>query len=166
MDQNAKSTNQDSTVIKTVEKIEAAVTEGMGSPSQGIPASATQSALMNIMLRMIEEGEIPFETLVKNVQEKGDSLNSAKKIVASISKNIEKKDGKASDKVSTIAVELVLGEKQIAAISKEAGIPPNEVSTELVELLPKIVEKFTPDGNMPDPTAVRQAASLLRSKIS
>jgi hypothetical protein len=171
MDQNKKSSqsansNQSSTVIKTVEKIQEGVTEDMGSPSQGTPTSATQSALMNIILQMIEEGQIPFEALVKNVQEKGDSLNSAKEIVALISKDIEKKDGKAGDMVSTVAVQLVLGEQQIAAISKKAGVPANEVSTELVELLPKIVEKFTPDGNIPDPVAVRQAASLLRTKIS
>ena len=152
------------TSASTVNQIEIGITESIGSPSQGTPTSSTQATLMNIVLRMIEDGQIGFEALVKNFQDRATALAPAQTPTPSDGA-IEKNTG-ATQKAGTIQVDLILGKPQIAAIAKEAGIPTEEVAAELIEILPKIIDKFTPDGKMPDAATVRQAASLLRTKIS
>ena len=146
--------NTDTTSINTVDQITVGITESLGSPSQGTPASTTQAVLMNIVLQMIEDGEIAFEALVKNFQDRPTPTENS----------TTPNDGK--EKGGSIQVELMLGQQQLEAIAKEAGIPLGEVTTDLMRVLPLIVDKFTPDGKTPDPATVRQAASLLRTKIS
>lgn len=44
----------------------------------------------------------------------------------------------------------VLGKDQIAALAKQAGIPESQGASVLSQVLPAMVDKLTPDGNIPE----------------
>lgn len=43
-----------------------------------------------------------------------------------------------------------LGPETMAQLSTQAGVDQNTVATQLSQLLPSLVDKLTPDGNVPD----------------
>ncbi|WP_411727446.1 YidB family protein [Methyloglobulus sp.] len=59
--------------------------------------------------------------------------------------------GKGENK-SVSAAQLVeaLGEEKVAELAKEAGIPANKGADVLSQVLPSIVDKMTPDGEVPE----------------
>ncbi len=132
-----------------------ALGETIGNPTQGAETSTTQTALLGIVLQRLEDGKLGFNALINRFHENG-LTDHAKSWV-----------GKGENKrVSCTEIEQALGKEHIEAIAKEAGIPPEEVAAELCDLLPMLIDKFTPDGKIPEPAVIQQAASLLRTKIS
>jgi uncharacterized protein YidB (DUF937 family) len=51
--------------------------------------------------------------------------------------------------VSGEQIQQVLGNEQIQAFAQSAGIAPEGASSQLADLLPGIVDKLTPDGQVP-----------------
>lgn len=51
--------------------------------------------------------------------------------------------------VSGEQVQKVLGDEQVQAFAKSAGIAPEAASSQLAELLPGMVDKLTPNGDIP-----------------
>jgi len=131
-----------------------AIEESVGSPTKGDQVSSTQAALMQIVLCKIEGGELDLRTLIDRFNASGmwDKTSSW----VGKGKNAE---------LRAQEVEHVLGPNDLERISKEAGIPANEVCEELAELLPKIVDKFSPGGVMPTNATIKEAAGLVKSKI-
>jgi len=58
---------------------------------------------------------------------------------------------------SSDQIQHALGNEQVQQFAAKAGISPDLASSKLAELLPLIVDKLTPDGQIP------QQSSLLRS---
>ncbi|MDP4199279.1 MAG: YidB family protein [Bacteroidota bacterium] len=146
--------NSNVTSDGTREMISHGIAQTVGSPSRGEVTSSTQSALMGIVLARIESGQLSFSSLVNRFNELapeatrtwiGPGINAA---------------------ITAAEVERILGPRDLASISNEAGLPASEVSVELAQLLPTIIDKFTPEGSLPDAPLVRQAAGDLRTKIS
>jgi len=51
--------------------------------------------------------------------------------------------------ISAEQLQSVLGNEQVQAIAQKLGFTPQEVSAHLAELLPQVIDKLTPDGNVP-----------------
>jgi uncharacterized protein YidB (DUF937 family) len=55
--------------------------------------------------------------------------------------------------ISADQIKSVLGSEQMAA---KVGISPEDLSGQLAKLLPQVVDKATPDGNVPDQGTLQQ----------
>lgn len=66
--------------------------------------------------------------------------------------------------ISADQITRALGNPQIAAVAKQFGIDPQQVSGLLAQQLPGIVDKLSPAGNLPTGTQdlLAQGASLLK----
>ena len=51
--------------------------------------------------------------------------------------------------VSSDQIQQVLGNEQVQAFAEKAGIAPEAASSQLAEVLPSIVDKLTPNGQVP-----------------
>lgn len=67
--------------------------------------------------------------------------------------------------VSGDQVKDALGEDAIAQVAQQAGVSPEHVSTGLAQLLPQIIDKLTPEGQVPDNDLLQQGLSLLKTKL-
>lgn len=66
-------------------------------------------------------------------------------------------------KISPSQLQSILGNDQLAAIARRVGMSPADASGALAKLLPDIVDRLTPEGQLPSEDALKQAASLLSS---
>jgi uncharacterized protein YidB (DUF937 family) len=67
--------------------------------------------------------------------------------------------------VSPDQIARVLGNGQIAQLAARFGVAPEEVSAQLANVLPRIVDSLTPHGSIPDSDALQEGLSLLRSHL-
>lgn len=58
-----------------------------------------------------------------------------------------------------------LGAENIAQIAQHAGVEPEHAATGLAQLLPQIIDKLTPDGQVPQNELLAQGLNLLRGKL-
>jgi len=63
--------------------------------------------------------------------------------------------------ISPDQIQHVLGSEQVKELAAKAGISPDVVSSHLSELLPMLVDKLTPNGQVP-----QASGSLLESGLS
>lgn len=47
-------------------------------------------------------------------------------------------------------IQNVLGNEQVAAIARQLGVDPQQASTQIAQVLPGLVNKLTPGGQMPE----------------
>ena len=138
----------------TREQIKSGIESTVGSPTKGETTSTTQSELMSIVLERIEDGSLDFRTLVQRFHE-GVPEETQSWVGGGENQQIDPKE-----------VARILGPNDLRKIATDAGLPEDEVCTELAELLPKIIDKFTPEGWLPDGQVAKQAAGDLKSKLS
>lgn len=62
--------------------------------------------------------------------------------------------------ISPGQVEQVLGDEQLQQISQQTGVPPEQAASQLSELLPGLIDKLTPTGEVPQ-GGLGQAGALL-----
>ena len=67
--------------------------------------------------------------------------------------------------VSADQIKQALGSDQIQQISEKAGVSKEEASKGLAGLLPEIIDKLTPDGNMPQSDMLAQGLDALKKKM-
>lgn len=67
--------------------------------------------------------------------------------------------------VSGEQLEQALGSDNIAQIAQQAGLQPGQASSGLAEMLPKIIDQLTPDGQVPQNELLEQGMNLLRGKL-
>ena len=58
-----------------------------------------------------------------------------------------------------------LGAGNIEQIAQQAGLAPEHASAGLAQLLPQIIDKLTPDGQVPDDGLLAQGLNLLKGKL-
>ena len=63
------------------------------------------------------------------------------------------------------AMPQVFGREGIERISRQAGISEDEVSHGLSQLLPEVVDRVTPDGKVPDATALTNSVDDLARRL-
>jgi uncharacterized protein YidB (DUF937 family) len=63
--------------------------------------------------------------------------------------------GKGSNlPVSADQIKSVLGSDQVAAVAAKLGISSDAAAGKIADVLPKVIDKLTPDGIVPDPAAL------------
>jgi uncharacterized protein YidB (DUF937 family) len=60
----------------------------------------------------------------------------------------------ANKPISPYAMSEIFGKEGLDAISRRAGLSPDEASQGLSALLPEVVDRMTPDGQVPAPDAL------------
>ncbi|WP_409029765.1 YidB family protein [Janthinobacterium sp. CG_23.3] len=71
----------------------------------------------------------------------------------------------ANQSVSGEQIKDALGADAVGQIARQAGIEPEHASTGLAQLLPQIIDKLTPHGEVPDNDLLQQGLSLLKGKL-
>ena len=60
-------------------------------------------------------------------------------------------------------IQQVLGNEQVAAIARQLGVDPSQASAQLAQVLPGLVDKLTPNGQVPQGgDLLAQGADLLK----
>jgi uncharacterized protein YidB (DUF937 family) len=67
--------------------------------------------------------------------------------------------------ISAPQVRQGLGNDLLQQLAGKAGLTPEAASTQLVSLLPGLVDKLTPGGKIPDSGLLEQGLSLLKGKL-
>ncbi len=71
----------------------------------------------------------------------------------------------ANNPVSGNQMQDALGADQIGEIARQAGVEPEHAASGLAQLLPQIIDKLTPDGQVPQNELLSQGMDLLRGKL-
>ncbi len=64
--------------------------------------------------------------------------------------------------ISAEQIQSVLGNEQIAAIARSLGFSPQEVSGQLAQFLPQVIDQITPSGKVPDTDALGGLLGMLK----
>ncbi len=67
--------------------------------------------------------------------------------------------------ISADQIHQVLGSDQVKALAAKAGISPDTAASTLAQLLPGIVDKLTPNGQVPEHNNVMEIASGLLASL-
>jgi uncharacterized protein YidB (DUF937 family) len=67
--------------------------------------------------------------------------------------------------VSPEQLQSVLGSEHVQAIAAKAGIAPEEASAGLAKILPQLVDKLTPNGEVPQGNLMAKGMELLKGKL-
>ena len=70
-----------------------------------------------------------------------------------------------NEPLSPEAIGAVFGEGGIDAIARQAGLTPKQASDGLSQLLPEVVDRLTPDGQMPDFDQLVRGVDALRARM-
>jgi uncharacterized protein YidB (DUF937 family) len=70
--------------------------------------------------------------------------------------------------ISTDALSQVLGQGQLGRIAQQLGMSQGEAAGGLASMLPQMIDKMTPQGEVPDDhqDIVAEAMALLKSKTA
>jgi uncharacterized protein YidB (DUF937 family) len=68
--------------------------------------------------------------------------------------------------ISADQIQSVLGSGQIASLAAKAGITPDQASAEISKLLPQVMDKLSPNGQLPQGGGMLEAAmGMLKGKL-
>lgn len=67
--------------------------------------------------------------------------------------------------VSGDAIQQALGSSKIQELAAQAGISPDTLSSGLAQILPGVIDKLTPNGEVPSGDLLEQGLTLLKGKL-
>jgi uncharacterized protein YidB (DUF937 family) len=67
-----------------------------------------------------------------------------------------------NEPVSPDQVRQGFGDERISQLSQQTGMEPSSVTSQLSQLLPGLVDKLTPNGQLPEGGALEQGLGMLR----
>lgn len=67
--------------------------------------------------------------------------------------------------ISPEQVQSSLGEEQIKAIADKAGISPDAAKSGLAQILPQMIDRLTPNGQIPEGDLMSKGMELLKGKL-
>jgi uncharacterized protein YidB (DUF937 family) len=67
--------------------------------------------------------------------------------------------------ISADAIGKVFGSDAIAKIAQHAGVSESDASAGLSKLLPEVVDKLTPNGQLPDMSQLAASVEALRQRM-
>lgn len=125
-----------------------AAATGLGREAQG-------SGIAGAILQMLQNQPGGIAGLMQNFQQNG--LASLLQSWISTGQNLP---------ISAEQIQQVLGHQQVAQIADQAGVSPQEASNGVASLLPQIVDKLTPNGQIPQSgDLMSQGMELLKGKL-
>jgi uncharacterized protein YidB (DUF937 family) len=116
--------------------------------------SNVQNGLMESMFGLISNHAGGLSGMVQAFKDKG-----LDKIVASwvgTGQNLP---------ISPDQIKSVLGSSQIRDIAQKLGVSEEVAGSQLSQLLPTVVDKLTPEGNIPSNDLLAQGMNLLKGKL-
>ena len=123
--------------------------EDMASKELGSMLSSSSNPLASCVVQMINTQPGGLSGLIQRFREKG--LGDLVSSWVGTGQNLP---------VSTDQLQHALGSEQVKELAAKAGISPELCSSHLAQLLPLLVDKLTPDGQIPE------SSSLLESGLS
>lgn len=57
--------------------------------------------------------------------------------------------------ISAVQIQQVLGSEQVRVLAEKLGFSPEELSGQMAEMLPRIIDGMTPEGRLPEDSANR-----------
>ncbi len=124
------------------------VGNALGNPGAG----GGQGGLMDIVAGLINNPQTGgIEGLIKNFQEKGLGDTMASWIGTGVNQAI-----------SSEQIQHVLGSEQVQALAQKFGLSTSDISAGLASLLPQVIDKLTPTGQVPDGGLLAQGLALLK----
>lgn len=125
--------------------------DGIGSMLDGVQAGGSGGDIMAVAQQLLGQAG-GLEGLLKKFQENGLGEVAASWV------------GKGQNlPISAEQIQKVLGNEQVAAIASKLGVDPQQASTQLAQMLPGLVDKLTPDGQVAQGgDLLAQGANLLK----
>ena len=121
----------------------------------GLGGQTQTSGLAGAVLQMLQNQPGGIAGLMQNFQQNG--LGSIIQSWISTGHNLP---------ISPEQIQQVLGHQQVAQIAEQAGISHDEASSGLASLLPQIVDKLTPNGQVPaSGELMSRGMQLLKGKL-
>jgi uncharacterized protein YidB (DUF937 family) len=103
-------------------------------------SSANSGGLMDVVGSLINNPQTGgLSGLIKAFEEKG--LGGLAASWVSTGQNLP---------ISAEQIQSVLGNEQVVAFAQKLGISPQDVSAHLAQMLPQVIDKLTPNGNVPE----------------
>jgi uncharacterized protein YidB (DUF937 family) len=127
----------------------------MGAVKGKLPGAGQQNELMNILMGLLNNPELGgLSGLVQKFKDKG--LGSAVDSWISTGKN---------QAVSGDQMRNALGDNIIQQIAGKVGLGKDAVSGQIADLLPKMIDKLTPDGKPPQGDLIEQGLNMLKKSF-
>lgn len=67
--------------------------------------------------------------------------------------------------ISADQISSVLGNEKVAEMAQKLGLDGDQLSGQLAEYLPQVIDKLTPDGNVPQGDLLGSALEMLKGKL-
>lgn len=127
----------------------------VGSALSGNQAPGNQGGLMEAVTDLLTNPETGgLQGLVKSFQDRG--LGDA---VASWIGNGQNMT------ITGEQIQQVVGNERLQWLAQKSGVPPETISSGLAELLPRVIDKLTPNVQLPEGHLLEQGISLLKGKL-
>ncbi len=125
--------------------------DSIGSMLDGAQAGGSGGDIMAVAQQLLGQAG-GLEGLLKKFQENGLGEVAASWV------------GKGQNlPISAEQIQKVLGNEQVAAIASKLGVDPQQASMQLAQMLPGLVDKLTPDGQVAQGgDLLAQGANLLK----
>lgn len=134
--------------MSLLDQVVGAVTSKLGGQGN------TQNGLMEVVFGLINNNAGGLSGLVEAFKDKG--LTNITASWVGTGKNLP---------ISPEQIQAVLGNSRIREIAQKLGLSPEATSTQLSQMLPTVVDKLTPDGQIPSSDLLAQGMSLLKGKL-
>ena len=116
----------------------------------------TDNSVLNSVLQLVNNPQTGgISGLVESFRKGG--LNEAVNSWVSTGRNIP---------VSAEQIQSILGNEKIQKLATKLGINTNQVSAQLAEVLPQVIDKLTPNGTLPEGgDLLSKGLDLLKGKL-
>lgn len=68
--------------------------------------------------------------------------------------------------ISAEQIQQGMGSDMLQNLAAKVGVPPEELSGKLAELLPGVIDKLTPDGTVPEGGLLEKGLEFLKGRVS
>jgi len=126
--------------------------EDMAGKELGSTLSGSSNPLLSTIMQMINHQPGGLSGLVQQFHDKG--LGSLVSSWVGTGQNLP---------ISADQVQHVLGSEQVKQLAAQAGISPETASSHLTQLLPMLIDKLTPNGQVPEPSS--STSSMLEAGL-
>jgi uncharacterized protein YidB (DUF937 family) len=132
------------------------IVEQVGAALSNNQAQGSQGGLMEMVAHLINNPETGgLNGLVKTFQEKGLS-----DVIASWVGTGQ------NQAIAGNQIQQVLDNNQIQHLAQKFGLSPETISSSLADMLPQVIDKLTPNGQLPENNQlVEQSLALLKGKL-
>ena len=124
----------------------------MAGKELGSTLSGSSNPLVSTIMQMINNQPGGLSGLVQQFHDKG--LGSLVSSWVGTGQNLP---------ISTDQLQHVLGSEQVKQLAAQAGISPETASSHLTQLLPMLIDKLTPNGQVPE--ASSSTSSMLEAGL-